>query len=251
MLHLRHFAVPGRLAPFSAEVAAGQQLHVIGPNGAGKSSLLAALAGVMPSHGEARLAGQPLIALSGRQQAGCRAYLSQQQPPLAMMPVFQYLALHAPPAADPRAVEQVTAQLAARLRMDDKLARITTALSGGEWQRVRLMAVLLQIWPTLNPDARLLLLDEPANSLDVAQRAALEQLITDLCRHGVTVILSAHDLNQSLHHAQHVWLLHHGELLADGPPEQVIDPARLGPVYGVAFQRHTTDDRHWIMTRSA
>ncbi|PLR41566.1 vitamin B12 ABC transporter ATP-binding protein BtuD [Chimaeribacter californicus] len=251
MLELRQFAVAGRLAPFSAEVAAGCQVHLIGPNGAGKSSLLAALAGVAASGGEARLGGEPLLTPHGPQQAGRRAYLSQQQPPVSMMPVFQYLALHQPPGSAPQAVERVIAYLAAQLRMADKLARPTTALSGGEWQRVRLMAVLLQIWPTLNPHGRLLLLDEPVNSLDVAQKAALDQLIAEVCGHGLCVILSAHDLNHTLHQADTVWLLHQGRLAAAGSPDAVMQPALLDPVYGVTFQRHAAADRQWLITRTA
>ena len=251
MLQLRQFAVAGRLAPFSAEAAAGRQVHLIGPNGAGKSSLLAALAGVAGSQGEARLAGEPLLRQQGPQQAGYRAYLSQQQPPVSMMPVFQYLALHQPLGAAAQAVEVVIARLAGQLRMADKLARPTTTLSGGEWQRVRLMAVLLQIWPAINPLARLLLLDEPANSLDVAQKAALDQLIAELCHHGLCVILSAHDLNHTLHQADDVWLLHQGRLVAAGAPAEVMQPAMLEPVYGVAFQRHEAADRQWLITRTA
>ncbi len=251
MLQLRQFAVAGRLAPFSAEVPAGCQVHLIGPNGAGKSSLLAALAGVTAGSGDARLAGEPLLTQPGRQQAGHRAYLSQQQSPVSMMPVFQYLALHQPPGSPPQAAEQVVADLADRLRMADKLARPTTMLSGGEWQRVRLMAVLLQIWPTLNPHGRLLLLDEPVNSLDVAQKAALDQLIAEVCRHGLCVILSAHDLNHTLHQADAVWLLHQGKLVAAGDPDAVMQPSVLEPVYGVTFQRHEAAGHQWLITRTA
>lgn len=52
------------------------------------------------------------------------------------------------------AVDEVVAQLATRLMLTDKLTRPLTELSGGEWQRVRLAAVFLQVWPSLNPYAR-------------------------------------------------------------------------------------------------
>jgi vitamin B12 transport system ATP-binding protein len=96
MLQLRQVGVEGRLAPFSAQVDAGLQFHLIGPNGAGKSTLLACLAGILPGIGEILLDGHPLKSFQGNELALRRGYLSQQQPPVALMPVFQYLALHQP-----------------------------------------------------------------------------------------------------------------------------------------------------------
>lgn len=96
------------------------------------------------------------------------------------------------------------------LGLSDKLSRPMSHLSGGEWQRVRLAAVLLQIWPTLNPQGYLLLLDEPMSSLDIRQQAALDGLLSELCAAGVTVIASAHDLNHTLFHADDVWMLSQG-----------------------------------------
>ena len=70
--------------------------------------------------------------------------------------------------------------IAARLGLDNKLGRPVNQLSGGEWQRVRLAAVILQIDPLSNSAGQLLLLDEPMNSLDVAQQAALDRLLHEL-----------------------------------------------------------------------
>lgn len=78
--------------------------------------------------------------LSARDLALRRAYLSQQQSPSALMPMFQYLALHQPGQVSVIAVDEVVAQLATRLMLTDKLTRPLTELSGGEWQRVRLAA---------------------------------------------------------------------------------------------------------------
>ncbi|WP_246048949.1 vitamin B12 ABC transporter ATP-binding protein BtuD [Brenneria rubrifaciens] len=240
-----------RLSPADAECGAGELLHIIGPNGAGKSTLLARLAGLLAGEGEIYLADAPLSQLFPQDLALQRAYLTQQQPPMAFMPVFQYLRLHQPPMAGEDDLEAVVCFLADRLALADKLTRPLTRLSGGEWQRVRLAAVCLQIWPTLNPHARLLLLDEPANSLDVAQQVALDELLRQLCQAGITVILCAHDLNHSLHHADRVWLIAAGQLIAQGKTDDVMDPALLSPVFGVGFQRHVVDGCHWIIPHGA
>ena len=104
-----------------------------------------------------------------------------------------------------------------RLRLVDKLSRMLTQLSGGEWQRVRLAAVLLQVWPSVNPHSRLLLLDEPTNSPDVAQKVALDRLLREFCQSGRSALVCAHDLNHTLQQADRVWLLHAGRLVAQGP----------------------------------
>lgn len=251
LLRLEQAGAAPRLAQVSAECRAGTLLHIIGPNGAGKSTLLARMAGLLAGEGEIQLAGRALARWEASELAVLRAYLPQQQPPAALMPVFQYLSLHQPAAA--REEDAVTAigQLAGRLTLTDKLSAPLTHLSGGEWQRVRLAAVMLQVWPTLNPNGRLLLLDEPYNSLDVAQQAALDELLHFLCGAGRAVVACTHDLNHTLHHAERVWLLSAGRMIAQGQAEAVMDPELLATVFGVPFQRHAVDGRHWIVTRSA
>ncbi len=87
------------------------------------------------------------------------------------------------------------------LGLGDKLGRSVNQLSGGEWQRVRLAAVVLQIHPDANPVGQLLLLDEPMNSLDVAQQNALDRVLHHLCQAGIAIVMSSHDLNHTLRHA--------------------------------------------------
>ncbi len=87
------------------------------------------------------------------------------------MPVWHYLTLH----QHDKTRTELLNDVAGALALDDKLGRSTNQLSGGEWQRVRLAAVVLQITPQANPAGQLLLLDEPMNSLDVAQQSALDK----------------------------------------------------------------------------
>ncbi|MCG8710102.1 vitamin B12 ABC transporter ATP-binding protein BtuD [Brenneria sp. 4F2] len=249
MLQLRQVGVSPRLSPIDAECQTGKQLHIIGPNGAGKSTLLARVAGMLDGEGDVYLSGRRLADWSAQDLARHRAYLCQQPSPTALMPVFQYLRLHQPPLADESACDKVVGLLAAKLMLTDKLSRPLSRLSGGERQRVRLAATLLQIWPTVNPDARLLLLDEPASSLDVAQQLALDELLRWLCQSGITVLLCAHDLNHTLQHADDVWLMSAGRLVAQGAASAVMQPEILSPVFAVDFQRSRVDGRDWLMTR--
>ncbi|MBF7955174.1 vitamin B12 ABC transporter ATP-binding protein BtuD [Rahnella victoriana] len=247
MLECRDITVEGRLRAFTTQIAPGKRIHIIGPNGAGKSTLLARLAGMSGGGGEVLLDGQPLAEISGPRLARLRAWLCQQLTPASLMPVFQYLSLHQPQQADPAALEKTIARLCSALQLSDKLARPVTHLSGGEWQRVRLAAVLLQVWPQVNPDSQILFLDEPMNSLDVAQQQALDQLLTEFCASGRSVVISDHDLNHTLHYAHQVWLMSSGSVIAAGECTAVMQAEILSGVYNVAFQIHQMAGRQWIM----
>lgn len=140
VLELRQAGASPRLSPTTAECRRGELLHIIGPNGAGKSTLLARAAGLLAGEGEVLLAGTSLSQYTAADLAVRRAYLAQQQPPLALIPVFQYWQLHQPPLAQEYAVEKVVHLLAERLMLTDKLARPLTQLSGASgsafgWRR--------------------------------------------------------------------------------------------------------------------
>ena len=180
VMQLQDVAESTRLGPLSGEVRAGEILHLVGPNGAGKSTLLARMAGMTSGKGSIQFAGQPLEAWSATKLALHRAYLSQQQTPPFAMPVWHYLTLH----QHDKTRTELLNDVAGALALDDKLGRSTNQLSGGEWQRVRLAAVVLQITPQANPAGQLLLLDEPMNSLDVAQQSALDKILIALCQQG-------------------------------------------------------------------
>ncbi len=244
LLQLRNVALPGRVGPVDAGIQPGERLHLLGPNGAGKSSLLALMAGLEQGQGSIVFAGRPLTAWSASALAARRAWLCQQQMPPFAMPLWHYLQLHQRVGRS----EPAMLTIAESLWLSDKLTRPVSALSGGEWQRARLAAVLLQIDPNTNPEGQLLLLDEPMNSLDVAQQAALDRLLAGLCRAGVAVVMSAHDLNHSLRHAGRVWLLHNGRLTAQGAPASVLTPLRLESVYGLPFRSLEVAGENMLLT---
>ncbi|WP_171998512.1 vitamin B12 ABC transporter ATP-binding protein BtuD [Cronobacter sp. JZ38] len=236
LLQLCDVAVGTRLGPVTATLEAGDIVHLVGPNGAGKSTLLHRMAGLADGGGDILFDGKPLASFSAPALARKRAYLAQQQTPPFAMPVWHYLTLHGG-AQCGAALEAV----ARSLMLDDKLTRPVNTLSGGEWQRVRLAAVIVQIHPLNHAEGRVLILDEPMNSLDVAQQAALDRLLVTLSRAGIAVVMSSHDLNHTLRHARRVWLLCEGKLLAHGPRDEVMTPARLGAAYGLPFRRLQVD----------
>lgn len=233
LMQLQDVAEPGRLEPMSVSLSHGQMVHLAGPNGAGKSTLLARIAGLSGGPGNITFSGQPLEQWSATVLARHRAYLAQQQSAPFAMPLWHYLSLHQPDKSQHTLLTHVAGQLG----LQDKLARSTHQLSGGEWQRVRLAAVILQIHPQGNDRGQLLLLDEPMNSLDVAQQAALDGVLGELVSAGITVVMSSHDLNHTLRQAHCVWLLRGGRLVMSGVKAEVMTPAHLADAYGMAFQQ--------------
>ncbi|MGP3594164.1 vitamin B12 ABC transporter ATP-binding protein BtuD [Vagococcus sp. WN89Y] len=243
LLELRDVSMAGRLEPITASVKRAEILHLVGPNGAGKSTLLARLAGLTSGQGDVLFNAQPLESWSAQSLARHRAYLAQQQMPPFAMPLWHYLSLH----QRDRTQTTLMTEIASKLGLEDKLGRAVNQLSGGEWQRARLAAVIVQIHPSGNPDGQLLVLDEPMNSLDVAQQAALDRLISELVAAGVSVVMSSHDLNHSLRHAHQAWLLSRGKLLKSGPREEVLTPPHLAGAYGVPFRRLDIEGHHLLI----
>lgn len=233
LMQLNAVAEAGRLGPVTAEVKPGEILHLVGPNGAGKSTLLSRMAGLTAGEGDILLSGRLLKDWLPVEQAQRRAFLTQQQTPPFAMPVWHYLTLH----QHDKTHSTLLSDIAHALGLTDKLGRNVNQLSGGEWQRVRLAAVILQIHPAGSPHGQLLLLDEPMNSLDVAQQAALDKLLSALSRDGIAVVMSSHDLNHTLRHAHRVWLLARGMLVASGPRDNVLTPPNLAIAYGMPFRR--------------
>jgi iron complex transport system ATP-binding protein len=107
-------------------------------------------------------------------------------------------------------------------------------LSGGEQQRVHLARTLAQL-DTPHADAsRYLLLDEPTASLDLAHQHTVLGTARALADAGTGVLVVLHDLNLAAQYADRLAVLRRGQLLADGPPADVLDPALVHAAFDVA-----------------
>ncbi len=186
----------------SFQARAGEMVAVIGPNGAGKTTLLSILAGVQrQSAGEVSLPPNPV------------GWVPQQSAVYSRLTVAENFELFArlERVADPRAsVRTMLEQTGLRERADERLAH----LSGGNRQRVNVAIGLLA-------DPRAIVLDEPSSSLDPRQRERLWHFICALSGRGRCVVFSTHNVAEAERYAQRVVVLADGELLFDGPPEEL------------------------------
>lgn len=225
MIIVSDLSVLHRFSPISFTLKPGEKLHLLGPNGSGKSSLLSGLAGMLPiTTGNVNISGHRILEESVSTQSLYRAYLSQDGKPTFHIQVHQYLMLSRLENLhyDNDEFERVVRLLVVRLSLSDKLDKSILHLSGGEWQRVRLAGICLQIWPTLNPSAQLLILDEPAAALDIGQEKMLYKLVEEISGLGISVVMANHDLNRTLHHADKVLLLNQGKQIQFGEVNKVL-----------------------------
>lgn len=180
------------LEDFFLRVEAEEKVVLAGPSGSGKSSVLAALLGfLVPAAGRIAVLGERLDAKSVWRLRRSMA-LVQQEPALGEQTVKEWIE---EPFAF-RANETLRGQLArlpdllARLRLPEAVLRQKgTDLSGGEKQRVALVAALLL-------DRPILLLDEPASALDPDSRQAVYACLAGL--RGPALLMVSHDVGPAL-----------------------------------------------------
>lgn len=206
----------------------GRVTAVVGPNGSGKSTLVRALLGrVALGEGTIRVDGESITRLDRRAVARRVAVVTQREEGMFALPVLDYIALgryphHGHGTAD--AGSEAIARAVARADVRGLLDRDTAELSGGEWQRIRIARALVQ-------GGEALVLDEPTTFLDVAHEMAVFELLAELAREGMAVLVVSHQLNLVARFSHQIVLLHRGAVAASGPPSDVMRGDVLEAVY--------------------
>ena len=227
--------------PLSFRLDPGRCLVLLGPNGAGKTSLLRTLiGGLAPLGGSVRWLGRPPAAMSPRQSAATIAFAAPRLADIDDFSVEHLLLLGRlgargpfaqPDDADRRIVDQVLERCGLRALRERRLG----TLSDGERQLATLGRALAQ-------QARVLLLDEPAASLDPGRQATLLDTVAQLVGEGQAVILSSHDPNHALAVADQVLLWQPDGHILWGDACDLLDAGRLSAAYGVAVRRFVDGD---------
>ncbi|MBW2702187.1 MAG: ABC transporter ATP-binding protein [Deltaproteobacteria bacterium] len=191
-------------------------LGLLGPNGAGKSTLLKLLVGQLkPSKGRLRLMGHrpwsnpALMAQIGFCPEHDRFYENMR----AVEFVESLCRLHGFSKAEAR---RRSDQALDQVGLEQRGAQPIHSLSHGMRQRLKVAQALAH-------QPRLLLLDEPLNGLDPAQRARIIALVRQLAEQGVGVLISSHVLHELEAMTRHILLLHHGRVLATGQVSAIRD----------------------------
>ena len=221
------------LEDVSLNILSGQLVGIIGPNGAGKSTFIKALMELIPAQAKKiTLLGQTIDAT--RTQI---AYVPQRSVidwdfPIRVLDAvligcYPKLGLFKRPNKHHRAFASACLE---RVGMSEFADRQIGELSGGQQQRVFLARALAQ-------EAELLLLDEPFVGIDVASEQMIIELLRTLRAEGRTIVVVHHDLHKAEDYFDTLMLLNK-QLIAVGPPADILTPEWLEPAYGLPlFER--------------
>ena len=217
----------------SFHLGEGEWLMLAGPNGAGKSTLIETIAQGVPYTGMIRWNGEDIRNLKGSRFAQRIGVLSQKNNVGYAYTVEEVVSLgrYAYKAGlfsgkDDRGKAEVEKALEMTGLTELRHASMLT-LSGGETQRVFLAQVFAQ-------DPQVLILDEPANHLDLKYQKHIFSLIQEWLKEPGRAVLSVvHDLSLARRYGSHAILMDHGKSVSRGPIDEVMTSGNLEQVYGM------------------
>ncbi|MBC7483879.1 MAG: ABC transporter ATP-binding protein [Rhizobacter sp.] len=200
-------------------IASGEFIVLLGPSGAGKTTTLRLVAGLeQPDAGQVHIAGRDVTTLAPALRDV--AFVFQQYSLYPHLSVYDNLAfpLRSPMHPTPEnEIRRKVNEVAAMLRIEDKLQSPATKLSGGQMQRVAIGRALVR-------DPSVYLMDEPLSSLDAKLRndlrLELKRIQQDL---GATMLYVTHDQIEALTLATRIGVLERGRLVQVGTPQQIYE----------------------------
>ncbi len=212
---------------FSMELSRGEVVALLGPNGSGKTTTFYAVAGlVTPEGGKVMLDGADVtnLPMYRRAQMGI-GYLPQE------MSIFRGLSVE----DNILAILDITERdrHKRRERLEELLSEFSIehlrrapalALSGGERRRV-------EIARSLAAEPKYLLLDEPFAGVDPISVGDIRSLVADLKTRGIGVLITDHNVRETLEIVDRAYILHDGHVLMSGTPQDVVQNENVRRVY--------------------
>jgi lipopolysaccharide export system ATP-binding protein len=212
----------------SLTVNAGEVVGLLGPNGAGKTTTFYMIVGLVPNDkGSITLNGVDLshepMHVRARQGIG---YLPQETSIFRKLSVSQNIMAVLEMRKDLSAHEKAD-------KLDDLISEFHIehirdsdgmALSGGERRRV-------EIARALAADPKIILLDEPFAGVDPISVIDIKKIIQQLTAKGIGVLITDHNVRETLDVCEKAYIVSHGELIAEGTPEQVLASEIVKQVY--------------------
>ena len=233
----------------SFSIAEPQLVALTGPNGSGKSTLLKLLARVLaPASGQISFEGRDAAAWPAREYAKRVAYLPQDPNPVFSMQAIDVVVSGRAPFlsrfgwetdGDYEAAERALATCDA----SDLADRYLDEMSGGERKRVFVARVLAG-------EPKLILLDEPLASLDLAHLQQVSTLLRDVVRRtATTVVYATHDLNWAAAYSDRMLVMDRGALAADATPAELMRPEVIARHFGFDAEAIERNGRMWLIPR--
>ena len=229
----------------SFSIERGDVLCILGPNGTGKTTLIKCLNGLNEiNSGEILINGEDIKGLSFRQISKHVGYIPQSHVPSFPFKVFDVVLMGRAPYLNltdsPKDEDKKIALDALKtLGIEDLKDKEYTNLSGGERQLVFLARVLCQ-----KPD--ILILDEPTSHLDFGNQIKLLEIIDNLARSGLSIIMSSHFPDHAFLSSTKVAIMKNKKFIDFGTPDDVVTEENLKRAYSIDVKLMELDDKRKV-----
>ena len=215
----KHYGQAVAVKNVSLELNAGEVVGLLGPNGAGKTTTFYMVVGLVPATaGKVFLDGVDLTEMPmwQRAQTGI-GYLPQEASIFRKLTVWEnVMAVVETLNLSPRDAQVRTAQQLADLGLERLARQPAFTLSGGERRR-------LEIARALATNPRFLLMDEPFSGVDPISVAEVQSIIRRLKERGIGVLITDHNVRETLSIVDRAYLIHQGQVLVSGTPRDIVN----------------------------
>ncbi|WP_405232134.1 LPS export ABC transporter ATP-binding protein [Lentisalinibacter salinarum] len=212
----------------SLEISSGEVVGLLGPNGAGKTTAFYMIVGLIPcDKGRILLDGQDLTHLPMHRRARLGlGYLPQEASIFRKLTVEQNVLgiLETRDELERSDRERILDELLDELHVGHVRTSLGMSLSGGERRRV-------EIARALAADPRFVLLDEPFAGVDPISVIDIQRIIRHLSDRGIGVLITDHNVRETLGICSRAYILNEGSLIAEGTPEEILANRHVRQVY--------------------
>lgn len=211
----------------SIKVSSGEVVGLLGPNGAGKTTCFYMVVGLVACDGgEVHIDEQRITHLPIHQRARLGvSYLPQEASVFRKLSVIENIkAVLELQKFEPEDVDRRAEQLLEELHIAHIRNSLAAALSGGERRRV-------EIARALSTEPRFILLDEPFAGIDPIAVLDIQKIIRFLKERNIGVLITDHNVRETLGICDHAYILNEGSVLASGRPDEIIYNENVRKVY--------------------
>lgn len=212
----------------SLQISSGEVVGLLGPNGAGKTTCFYMMAGLTPSEGGSIYIDQQditLLPMHARARLGL-GYLTQEPSTFRKLSTEDNILAILETRHDLGKAQRVAQceKLLEEFSIAHLRKSLAMSLSGGERRR-------LEIARALAVEPRFILLDEPFAGIDPISVSDIQRVIQDLAARNIGILITDHNVRETLGICQHAYIINEGRLLARGEPAEILNNDQVRLVY--------------------